>query len=159
MVEIYNKANSDIEFDGIAIKIYRPSKRCCSIQVPINLRLKELLDPRAQLQERMDESLKGTILTHGKKIKHAAFVVDHTELEKLTFLKNTTIINADKLLLAECPENDILDEISKGYIKSSGFLLSYYFPRWVIIYAPVNPASEISRGIGGIRVRCYFLIL
>ncbi len=132
MVEIFNKVGSEVSFDGIAIKLYRPSKRRCSIQLPVNLRLKELLEPKVKLREKMDKSLKGTILTHGKKIKHASFIVDYTELKKLKFLKNTTIINSDNLALEECPENDILDEISKGYIKSNGFLLSYYFPRWDI---------------------------
>ena len=80
----------------------------------------------------MDKTLKGTYLPHGKKLKHSSFIVDYTEIAKLKFLKNTTIVSSDKLVLKECPEYDILDEISQGYIKSSGFLLSYYFPRWDI---------------------------
>jgi uncharacterized protein (TIGR00730 family) len=130
MVEIFNKDQGEVKFNGVAIKIFRPSKRRCSVQLPVDLRLKELLDPRVKLKEQMDVFLKGSILSHGKKIKHSSFIVDFTELKKLASIKNSTIVNAQKLILEECPENDILDEISKGYIKSNGFLLSYYFPRW-----------------------------
>lgn len=132
MIEFFSNSQSDLAFDGIAIKIFRPAKRCCSIQLPADFRLKELLDPEINLKEKMDQSLKGTILSHGKKIKHASFIVDSTELEKLDYSKNTTIINSNELELKQCPEYDILEEISNGFIKSNGFLLSYYFPRWDI---------------------------
>ena len=76
MVEIFNREEKEAEFNGVAIKIYRPSKRRCSIQLPVDLRLKELLDPDVNLKGQMDKSLKGTILSHGKKIKHSSFIVD-----------------------------------------------------------------------------------
>ena len=130
MVEIFNKSQQEAECDGIAIKIYRPAKRCCSIQLPAALRLKELFNPEIDLKHKMDQSLKGTVLSHGKKIKHASFIVDSSELDKLEYWKNTTIVNSNEFNIKESPEYDILQEISNGHIKSNGFLLSYYFPRW-----------------------------
>jgi uncharacterized protein (TIGR00730 family) len=130
MVEVFNRSDKSAEFDGILVRLYRPTKRRCSIQTPSKLRLDELLSPEIRLQERMDNFLKGAFLSNEKSIKHASFLVDTSELDELESLRNTTIVSSHNLELETCPEYDILDEISHGYIKAKGFLLSYYFPRW-----------------------------
>lgn len=133
MIEIFSRSDVEEKFDGVAIKIYRPSKRFCSIQVPADIRLNEIVSKSKQLQEKMDESLAGTTLVNGKRIKHAAFIVDASEMNKLETYKNTEIVDAEKMDIHECPELDIIEEMEDGYIKSKGFLLSYYFPRWDVV--------------------------
>lgn len=132
MVEVHNHSDDALAFDGVAIRFYRPSKRRLSIQVPSNLRLSEMLDPAAKLADKMDASLEGTILENGKRIRHAAFLVDAAEIDKIESHKNTTIENAGNRDIRGCAEYDILEEIRNGHIKARGFLLSYYFPRWDI---------------------------
>ncbi len=139
MIEVFNLSDREIVFDGVAIGIYRPERRRCSVQIPATIRLSELLAPKMQLAERMDETLAGNSLANGKLVKHSAFLVDAEELEKLDEIKNTTISDAavrsferGDMKAADCPEYDILEEIQKDYIRASGFLLSYYFPRWDI---------------------------
>ncbi len=130
MVEVFNRTSETVKFDGILLRFYRPEKRRCSIQTLPDLRLDELLSPEIKLRERMDDFLLGDFLSDKRSIKHAAFVVDASELEDIDQYRNTTIIDSDRREFKDCPEYDILDEISNSYIKARGFLLSYYFPRW-----------------------------
>ena len=132
MVEVFNNSDKPARFDGVLMSFYRPAKSRCSIQVPIDLRFSELFRSSGELLKQMDTSLKGNIIAHGKKIKHAAFIVDHTDLENLESLKNSTVSPMKNIKLNDSPEYEILDEISRGFIKADGFLLNYYFPRWDI---------------------------
>lgn len=139
MIEVFNTSDRDVVFDGVAIEVYRPERRRCSVQIPATIRLSKMLAPAADLAGRMDQTLVGTSLANGKRVKHAAFIVDANELDKLEVIKYTTIsdstIRAQEhgdLRLRDCPEYDILEEIHEGSIRATGFLLSYYFPRWDI---------------------------
>ncbi|MEQ9363961.1 MAG: LOG family protein [Leptospirales bacterium] len=139
MIEVFNTSDREVAFDGVAIEVYRPERRRCSIQIPATIRMSELIAPSSDLTGWMDRTLVGTSLANGKRVKHAAFIVDANELEKLEEIKYTTISDSTvrardrgDLRLRDCPEFDILEEIHEGYIRANGFLLSYYFPRWDI---------------------------
>ena len=132
MIEVFNRSDHPVKFDGVLIRIYRPSKRRCSIQVSPSRRLTELLAPETGLRDSMDEWLRGGTFAQGKRIKHAAFLVDASEVQHLRDIRNSTIVPPGDLILETCPEYDILEEISQGYIKARGMLASYYFPRWDI---------------------------
>lgn len=140
MVELFNDTDEELRVDGLGLKLYRPERRRCSVQAPCRSRLGALVAPGSNLAQRMDAALKGSELGGAKRIKHAAFVVDAAELESLEHHKSSAVVEvrdraaaeagSAALDVRECPEFDILDEISQGYIKASGCLLSYYFPRW-----------------------------
>ncbi len=141
MVEVFNDTGEELRVDGLGLKLYRPERRRCSVQAPCTSRLAGLVAPASAIRERMDASLKGSEIGGGKRIKHAAFIVDPAELDKLDRLKSSAVVEArdrtspetaPALSVLECPEHDILEEIAGGYIKATGFLLSYYFPRWDI---------------------------
>jgi predicted Rossmann-fold nucleotide-binding protein len=132
MIEVFNSSDQPLKFDGVSISLYRPAKRFCSIQVPANIRLEEVLSFNSVLTENMDKFLKGSDIGEDRYLKHSAFLVDKTEIDKLDKLKNTTISNLNFYNLEDNPEFKILDEISNEYIKASGALFSYYFPRWDI---------------------------
>jgi len=130
MIEVFNQSEKKVQFDGILIRIYRPAKRRCSIQLPPKLRLDEILGFEEVLRNKMDEFLKGAALSDDKSIKHASFLVDASEIDDIETLRNTMIVSTHELGLETYPEYEILEEISRGDIKARGFLLTYYFPRW-----------------------------
>ena len=132
MIEVINTSDKEVKFDGVALSIYRPAKRRCSIQVPIELRFADLIASSGQLTRQMDKYLKGSILAHNRRLKHASFIVDADDLAKIETLRNTTISLGKINRIDDCPEHEILQEIKGEYIKANGFLLSYYFPRWDI---------------------------
>lgn len=151
MIEVFNTSDREVRFDGVAIEVYRPERRRCSVQIPATIRMSELLAPKANLAELMDRTLVGTSLANGKLVKHAAFIVDAEELGKLEEVKYTTISDSTvrtqdrgDMRLRDCPEFDILEEIDAGYIRANGFLLSYYFPRWDICSKIDTSADKIA---------------
>ncbi|MBU8922470.1 MAG: LOG family protein [Bacteroidales bacterium] len=141
MIEVFNSSDNPVKFDGLALKIFRSDKRRATIQVPCEQRCEELFLSTIKIKDCMDKYLVGSEISNTKRVYHSAFLVDISELDNMNEFRRSAIVDYssedDNIQehypqLEECPEYEILEEIRNDHIKSPGFLLSYYFPRWDI---------------------------